>query len=197
MNSWHQYDDSDAVRAIQLYQQATRKTKTETLNRFTRNTAARAPRHIDKVRLSTINKHDPGRSSKRTQAPRLLYALAARDGHKKGRGIRSEAENRFKKRRQSSGFLKALFFGIAAKFGAKTRNRPLAGGEAANFTAHPATDTIPRASFETGLVEISAIPEVEPGLRKAAAEATADMMQYAQRKMNEAAERHSGRRTRR
>lgn len=185
----------DATRAIELYRKATRKDLPDIMNRHGRNTAFRTVRHLKSTTRAKLSKHDPERiGSKRRKAPRLFYALAAKDGYKRGSGIKDEARRRFEARDRSRGFLKAIFIKIASDYGAKMRSRAnlQVGGEAGKSRAIKASITRLRTEMISGLAEEGALREIKRAFALGLADATRDMEAYAKKKMDANAGKYSG-----
>jgi len=175
----------DTMTALRTYRKATNKSAAYVLNRFARNVLMKAIRFTPKTKLPRINREtDPKRS-------RLLWALASRDGFKKGEGIGAEVQKRYSRRRSSKGFIAAGFFKALRVFGGRAK-APFAGGEAAQGSGRKAKDSRLIAEFVNAATKSGEIA-YEP-LKKAMAVQSAHMLEYARKRMQKDADRVSGKR---
>jgi len=176
----------EAQAAMRFYQKATNKSAADVLNRFTRNVLMWSIRFTPKTKLPKIRKEaDPERSG-------LLWALASRDGFRKGEGIGKEVERRYNYRRSSNGFIAAGFVKALRVFGGRSKaGKFREGGEAAGGTGRRARDTRLIAEFTNvadGAGEVAYGP-----LNRAMSHVSEDMTKYAYEKMQRDAKKYSAR----
>lgn len=185
----------DAIRAIELYQKATRKDLPDIMNRFNRNVAFKAVSKMPIADVRKIQRFDPkDPRSKKGKYPRLMYKLASKRGHRKGTGIKTAAELIYNKRMDSRGFLKAIFIKIASDYGGVSRARvnKKIGGSAGRARGIKASITRLKAEMISGLADEEAIQTIERAFPKALAAEVKNMEAYAKKKMDANAGKFSG-----
>jgi hypothetical protein len=191
------YEDnmSDVTAALRFYGEALRKDGVDVVNRAAGNAAYEAARNMPKASIAEINKYNPDRKRGKTEKTRLMFALEAKNGKKKGEGIGKAATRRFKKRKSSRMFFKAIWIKMAKDIrGGRAGKAPHPGGAAAKSKGKKAKETNPVAVLTTGKIEPSAANEMDPVFKTALRKVVlTDMLPYAQKKLSETNRKYSGR----
>lgn len=191
-------DTRELFEAMELYEQATKKDGADIVNRAAKNAVIGgaglkgAMQLTQRAKVNEIKKFDPkqaGKGPTTKRRKRLHYAMAAKDGWKKGGGIGAEAERRHSRRMSAIGFSKAVWIAIAKDFGANLRAAvQVKGCKGTKATPITLKATIQTTDLETEHIERVMSKALQDGVRNAAA----DMRAYAQKKMAERAAEFSG-----
>jgi len=133
------------------------------INKFGAESSVKAIAYTKKTSMGKLNTIDPAKGG-RTYKQRVLYALAARAGIKKGAGgarvMTPHVEKMFSERKSSLGAIKAGFIKPAKQLGARLTKSPFAGGSASRSRGFKSRSFRMRAS---ALNEVNASGEDDIG----------------------------------
>ena len=176
--------------ALRTYEKATGKDAADVLNRGVKNTLFKAFRLTRQARVGQIRRWDPART---TRSSRMLYALLTKQGRsKKGEGLQAAVEKEFKQRMSARGSLRAGWLPALRAFGGMTRARQFRGSQDGTGRKAVASRLVAEFTNVAGDEE-SAAKILFPVANQAIEAAAQDMTQYAQRKMQQSANRVSAR----
>jgi hypothetical protein len=189
-------DTSELTKAFEEYRQATQKDMADILNRAGKNVAFKAIRYTPSASKESVRTGlDIDVTYKDGHDVLLKYlvvnAFLKKHGQKAvgGKEMGVAASNFMKGRMKTIGYIKAGWLNAALDFGATLSKRPYPKGFAAKGygkKASPLNLNAALANFATGanLVGVA-------GLQRAIDETARDMIDYAQKKMQATAQKHS------
>jgi len=103
------------------------------INKFGAESSVKAISYTKKTSMGKLNTIDPAKGGK-TKKQQVLFALASRDGVRRGTGgakiMYPHVQKMFSRRKSSLGAIKAGFINPAKHLGARLKSAPFAGGSA-------------------------------------------------------------------